>query len=74
MVYTTIDSTASLQSWQLHDRIKMQPVDDDDDELANSNGGILQHPPPKPPLQYGRGTISTVVLHRLDALHILTTR
>ena len=74
MVYTTIDSTASLQIWQLHGGIKMQPVDDDDDELANSNEGIIQHPPPKPPLQYGRGTISTVVFHRLNALHILTTR
>lgn len=74
MVYTTIDSTPSLQILRLHDMIKMQPIDDDDDELANGNGGILQRPPPKPPLQYARGTISTVVLHRLDALHILTTR
>jgi hypothetical protein len=54
--------------------IKMQPIDDGDDELANGNGGILQRPPPKPTLQYARGTMSTVVLHRLDALHILTTR
>ena len=72
MVYTTIDSTPSLQILRLHDMIKMQPIDDD--ELANGNGGILQRPPPKPILQYARGTMSTVVLHRLDALHILTTR
>lgn len=55
MVCATIDSTASLQIWQLHDRIKMQLIDDDDEELANSNKVVLQHPPPKPPLQYGRG-------------------
>ena len=66
MVYTTIDSTPSLQILRLHDMIKMQPIDDD--ELANGNGGILQRPPPKPPLQYARGT------NRLHALHILTTR
>lgn len=55
MVYTTIDSKASLQIWQLHDRIKMQLIDDKDDELANGNEGTLQHLLSKPPLQCGRG-------------------